>query len=230
MVQNQREIRGPNPVFSPLQKQQSHDDLFNYLNIDPKFFGEFLVNDYIIDIRRIYKTARHLPLWKNIGSGLPGKLGEHLYGIVRTLKPALIVETGVAMGMSSAFFLAALLENKTGQLISVDVVKDAGLLVNKDLYKHWIFCCAKSSAVLPRLNVNEIDIFCHDSLHTYENMLFEYEWAYPRLKDGGLLISHDANIKDSPFFDFAQDHNEEIYFIKSSNKGFSMGAIIKGKE
>ena len=38
-----------------------------------------------------------------------------------------------------------------------------------------------------------IDVFIHDSLHTYDHMLSEYHAAYPRLRPGGLLISDDAD-------------------------------------
>ena len=49
-----------------------------------------------------------------------------------------------------------------------------------------------------------IDAFLHDSLHTYDNMMFEYRAAWPHLKDAGLLLSHDVG-RHTAFFDFARD-------------------------
>ena len=45
---------------------------------------------------------------------------QFLYVIVRTLKPAVVVETGVAAGVSSALILEALKDNERGLLYSID--------------------------------------------------------------------------------------------------------------
>jgi len=42
----------------------------------------------------------------------------------------------------------------------------------------------------------------HDSLHTYEHMLWEFRQAYPHLPAGGLLFSDDAKW-NSAFPEFA---------------------------
>jgi len=48
-----------------------------------------------------------------------------------------------------------------------------------------------------------MDIFIHDSLHTYEHMKFEFEEAYPHLRANGFLISDDASW-NSAFAEFVQ--------------------------
>src|SRR6266849_2616743 len=47
-----------------------------------------------------------------------------------------------------------------------------------------------------------LDLFTHDSLHTYEHMKFEFEQAFPFLRPGGILIADDALWNDA-FWDFA---------------------------
>ena len=46
---------------------------------------------------------------------------------------------------------------------------------------------------LPRLyeEFPNIDIFFHDSLHTFQHQYFEYSTAWPHLSAGGLLLSDD---------------------------------------
>ena len=44
-----------------------------------------------------------------------------LYALCRKLKPDVVVETGVASGVSSSYILCALHENEHGQLYSIDV-------------------------------------------------------------------------------------------------------------
>ena len=50
-----------------------------------------------------------------------------------------------------------------------------------------------SRELLPRLLARypRIDLFFHDSLHTFEHMSFAYHTAWPHLTDGGILASDD---------------------------------------
>jgi predicted O-methyltransferase YrrM len=51
--------------------------------------------------------------------------GLILYGLARALKPACIIETGVAAGISTSFFAAALVENESGRLFSIEFPPNA---------------------------------------------------------------------------------------------------------
>jgi GT2 family glycosyltransferase/predicted O-methyltransferase YrrM len=129
---------------------------------------------------------------------------EFIYALVRLLKPAKVTETGVANGISSCFILAAMDKNAAGRLVSVDFMppggpsflpagKDPGWLVPEGLRSRWELVYGRTSEKLPPLLERDapIDVFIHDSEHTYANMKFEYAEAWPRLKDGGLLLSDD---------------------------------------
>ncbi len=39
----------------------------------------------------------------------------------------------------------------------------------------------------------EVDLFIHDSEHTYQNMMFEFHTVWPYLRKGGLLLSDDID-------------------------------------
>jgi len=45
----------------------------------------------------------------------------------------------------------------------------------------------------------------HDSDHSYENMAFEFEQAFPKLKHGGLLMSDDTHLH-AAWDDFCAKH------------------------
>ena len=150
--------------------------------------------------------------------------GYFLYVLVRALKPDIFVETGVSGGESSTFILQAMEDNKKGKLYSVDFPQaivekglttispegtSSGWLIPDYLKHRWDLTLGKSEDVLPPLlkKLEKIDIFFHDSLHTYEHMLFEYNTCWNHVKDNGILISDDIVVMNgkghSPFIDFA---------------------------
>ena len=148
---------------------------------------------------------------------------EILYMITRLTKPNAVVETGVASGVSSTYLLQALEDNKKGELYSIDISariprgeKPTGWIIPSRLRHRWNFILGKSSEkLLPLLEkLGEIDIFLHDSLHTYENMLWEYETTWPFIRKDGILLSHDVqqNYAFSDFCDKVKRKSIYIYY------------------
>jgi len=151
-----------------------------------------------------------------------------LFLLIRKFKPRIVVETGVAQGGSSYVMLKALQINGVGKLISVDLesrnpegyaysdgTRDpvyvpknltVGWLVPDELRSFWALKLGRSSKVLPTID-DDIDFFYHDSEHSYENMTFEFEWAYAHLKEGGMLAADDVGWNRA-FPDFLQKHGD----------------------
>ena len=136
------------------------------------------------------------------------------YAVVRAFQPKIIVETGVANGVSSAYILLALHTNGRGSLYSIGLNdpqylpagKPLGWVVPQELRSTWKLLIGDSRTVLPGLldQIGSTDIFIHDSLHTYEHMLWEFREAYPHLRSGGLLLSDDAKW-NLAFAEFARE-------------------------
>jgi predicted O-methyltransferase YrrM len=124
------------------------------------------------------------------------------YATVRALRPKVVLETGIAGGVSTTYLLLALDRNGDGVLHSVGDQNPAflppgrrpGWIVPEKLASRWTLHLGKAEDLLPNLaqHLSPIDIFIHDSLHTHEHMLFEFRTAYPRLRPGGLLLSDDV--------------------------------------
>jgi hypothetical protein len=61
-----------------------------------------------------------------------------------------------------------------------------------------------------------LDIFLHDSLHTYQHQFFEYEVAWPYLAQGGLLLSDDI-FWSRAFHRFVSKH--KLQYLNAGNFG-----------
>lgn len=143
-----------------------------------------------------------------------------LFAITRILKPAVVVETGVASGHSSLGILAALELNRKGHLYSIDkpnaeYITDSGTvwsdltdrgvgwLVPVELRPRWTLRLGHSAEQLPRLinGLDHVDLFYHDSEHTLVNMLFELETCWSKMATGGVIVADNINW-NSAFYEF----------------------------
>jgi hypothetical protein len=136
-----------------------------------------------------------------------------LYAAVRVYRPNVVFETGVFDGLSSVLILRAMERNAVGELISIDLparetIVDAtdrmlegalprgctsGWIVPDCLRARYRLYLGDSKSLLPEtLQLYKgVDIFLHDSLHTYQHQLFEYHAAWPHVVPSGLLLSDD---------------------------------------
>jgi methyltransferase family protein len=133
-------------------------------------------------------------------------LARSIYVICRLLSPNVVLETGVAYGVTSAFILQALAVNRRGTLISVDLPplgRDAdrhvGALIPQELRERWRLHRGPAKRILPNLvtSIKEVDVFVHDSLHTYRHMNFEFETAWPCVRPGGAVVADNVDLNDA---------------------------------
>lgn len=158
-------------------------------------------------------------LARSLGRSL-GEIGspDILYALCRIMKPVNVVETGVASGLSSTYILEALHKNRKGHLYSIDLPNyeeelvrqnspcynpgspgilppglATGWIVPKELHSNWTIEFGLTVDKLPPLlkRLGSIDVFLHDSEHTYQNMFWEYSQGWSALTQGGILLSHD---------------------------------------
>lgn len=151
------------------------------------------------EVLRLMRTIpKEAPFASFHNGGL--RLARLCYGLARIIRPLAIVETGVCCGVTSAFLLKALQVNGCGVLHSVDLPplgKDAdqfvGLLIPDDLRGNWTLHRGSSKAMLPEVvkDVGQVGLFVHDSLHTYKNMLREFETVQPNLSPRAAVVADD---------------------------------------
>jgi len=142
--------------------------------------------------------------------------GATLYILVRSLQPDTVLETGVCHGHSSAHILKAMEQNSQGNLHSIDLPSqpdtfEHGYVIPENLRDKWNLHLGDSSDLLPDLRdeIAPIDMFHHDSLHTYDHMRWEFNQIYEVIEKSGIITSHDV-IHNNAFQDFAIDHDLEM--------------------
>jgi hypothetical protein len=128
-------------------------------------------------------------------------LARAVWCLTNHLKPQVVVETGVARGITTSFILRGLKRNGHGHLWSIDLPplqhhwrEQAAEAVTADVRAHWtLFYGSSRRRLRPLLReLRLIDMFVHDSLHTERNMHFEFSAAWRALRPGGVLIADDV--------------------------------------
>jgi len=208
------------------KKKENLYDRFleNYLTASEiiEYTDELFNNKYWWELHEKRKEKRKE--YDNSDLGMFSGTLQILYCIIRKYKPSVVVETGVHYGSSSWVFICALIKNKKGKLTSIDDWnhEDCGYFVPKKFRPRWDLRIGKSKDVLPKLKLKKIDIFCHDSEHSYENQAFEYQWAIKKVVDNGFIISHDIGASNA-WFEFVKKNNLEWYFLKTATKSYATG-------
>lgn len=154
----------------------------------------------------------------------------------RATNAEVVVETGTAYGVTAAFTLHALSLNNNGHLWSVDLPPLAangdsfvGSAIPDDLRGRWTLIRGTSRRALPPLlsQVRRVDVFVHDSLHTYRNMMREFQAIWPLMPPGGVLIADDVE-GNRAFLDFAGHVVPEFCaMIREETKKSVCGILIK---
>lgn len=166
---------------------------------------------------------------------LPSGAGfiELCYVIVRTVKPKVVLETGVANGFSSAVMLEALEENGSGELWSVDLpafspsaesLTGAAMPGRLRSSKRWHLGLGPDRKVLPQMleDAGEIDFFHYDSDKSYEGMGHTFRLVWPRIRPGGVMAVDDVNSNDA-FLEFVESVGVEPLITHKPTEGGIFG-------
>lgn len=162
------------------------------------------------------------------------ELQDVIGAVVRLTRPMVVVETGVAMGLTSAVILGALEANGEGQLYSVDLPalqskpeEFVGSAVPEHLKSRWTLELGPSRQVLPGLvqHVAPIDVSLHDADHSHEGQLEEYRTVWPHLRPGGVLVSDD--VRGPAFIEFTRAAGAQPMLIGGDDQRAPVGIVRK---
>jgi hypothetical protein len=197
-----------------------------------KIFSETNEFDECVKHKLLLSDMKYIP---------PVNFSKALYVICRIGKPEVVLETGVASGMSTAYMLKVLEKNEQGELYSIDMPnyeenlvrkvhgylpepisilpegKSVDWLVPNNLKHRWHLKIGLTKDLVPSIckTLGKISMFLHDSEHTYENMYFEYNTAWAHLENGGYLLSDDT-WWNTAFSDFCHEVGVRPTYVYST--------------
>lgn len=157
-----------------------------------------------------------------------------LDGTIRALRPAKVVEVGVARGATSRVILEALHALQAGTLHSVEFPVPrfgyraaVGSLVPPSLRGGWELIFGPEKTELPPLlkRLGTIDLFLHDAAHNYAEQRDAIDLVLPYLRPGGVLIMDD--LFSSAFADTCKRHALDYLLVRQPGKSGLIGILRK---
>jgi predicted O-methyltransferase YrrM len=157
------------------------------------------ITDYILSkTHRLRKSPEVTPgdhgfeMFNDAGTEV--EVSEWLYGMIRVIKPDLVLETGTHVGVSAAYISQALEDNKRGKMQTFEIIpehwKNAQDML-KDLELQHRCECNLISALKYQPEGLSYDVLFLDSEPQLRFNEFVKYW--PNLRDGGYIIIHDLN-------------------------------------
>ena len=133
------------------------------------------------------------------------------YALVRAAQPDRVVETGTHLGLGSCVIAAALLRNGHGRLTTIDIDPEAGYLIGEP----WASVIDRrvGSSIDMLADLRDVDVFLHDSLHTYDYETKELTAVEPNLRPDAIILSDNAH-ESSALSDWAERTGRHYLFFK----------------
>lgn len=211
-----RQVRAAERMVAALSgaERQAVRRVLHEIAHDRAFLGDFLHLHHALAGR---EPRGHQFMFLSYQGGSPYFHQLVQYALVRLMQPQIVVETGGTPGNSSAFILRAMERNGCGTLHTIDlppsgaldatrghggwiheglpVGKGSGWAVPEYLRPRHRQHLGDAKDLLPQVLalVPQVDLFIHDSDHSYEHMLWEFTTAWPHVRPGGVVMSDDVD-------------------------------------
>lgn len=210
-----------------------HNNYLNELDQDLHFLSSIVqkINSNTIFRKKSFSSVYEFSVYRNF-----------LYNLIRNTKPKIVIETGVLHGLTSSWILKALHDNMQGKLISIDLPRrdwnlyfpdtdfgpgseselelgneEPGWIIPESLKNRWEVHYKPSHIALPDILASNIDVdlFIHDSDHSYEVMKFECELIRNKFPGASIIID-DYNL-NSYWKEIRDKKSCEIFDVDDEN-------------
>lgn len=155
-------------------------------------------------------------------------LASFLYAYILKYRPSMVVETGVANGITTNVMMKAL-EVTGGSLHSFDINPKTNNVYdgNGRWYHHHLEGNLKKSLINEISNLPKIDLWVHDSNHGYSWQSFEFNLATKKLGSNGVLCADDVDSSTAWGLITPQNFQETVgIFDKRKIFGIATGSKV----
>jgi len=143
------------------------------------------------------------------------------YAITRTLKPKVVVETGVAHGLGACVISCALIENEkegfSGEYFGTDIDSAAGVIYLGKYAEKGRVLYGDSLESLQSLD-RKIDLFINDSDHDPDYEYKEYLTIHSKLSENSWILGDNSHASDS-LLRYSREKNRRFLFIAEKPEG-----------
>jgi len=149
------------------------------------------------------------------------------YAFTRALKPRLVIETGVDLGVGSCILCSALIRNKTegydGRYIGTEIMRDAGKLLSGVYQSAGEILYGDSIETLKTLST-QIDLFINDSDHSSEYEFLEYEAIKPNISSETIILGDNSHVTDKLALFSRENGRDFLFFAEKPENHWYPGA------
>ena len=198
--------------------------------INPELFE--IVNketdQIILDAEKIQEKNSNIELGNNYAV-------EILYFLVINFKPNIVLETGVAAGLSSKCILEAMEKNNKGKLYSSDFPyfrlnnpeRNIGIMVPERLKKNWrLEILGDDKNIIKfKSEIDYADIILYDSDKRYIGKINFFNAIKNLIKSNSIIIVDDLH-NDSFFLEYVKEMKCKNWFIVESKRKHIVGIIL----
>lgn len=129
----------------------------------------------------------------------PSHYQPELADVIRRERVQVMIETGVESGYSSEHFLKAMDDAGIGHLYSCDPAPSGFYDAYPINHPRFTFMREASYTALDKIfkQTGHVDLFLHDSDHSFRCQQWEYSWAWDHVRSGGIIASDDTEWSDT---------------------------------
>jgi len=209
-----------NKISSEEFIQKINPELMKIVNED--------TDSIILDAKKIQEKNSNIELGNNYAV-------EIIYFLIINFKPNIILETGVAAGLSSRCILEAIKKNSKGILYSSDFPyfrldnpeKYIGIMVPEELKKNWRLEILGDEKNIKKfkLEIDYADIIFYDSDKRYSAKINFFKSINNLIKSNTIIVVDDLH-NDSFFLEYIKEKKCKHWFIVESKRKHIVGIIL----
>jgi predicted O-methyltransferase YrrM len=209
-----------NKISSKKFIQKINSELFETVNEE--------TDNIIFEAKKIQEKNSNIELGNNYAV-------EIIYFLMINFKPNIILETGVAAGLSSRCILEAIKKNSKGVLYSSDFPyfrlsnpeKYIGIMVPEELKKNWHLEILGDEKNIKKfkLEINYADIILYDSDKRYSGKINFFKSVNSLIKSNTIIVVDDLH-NDSFFLEYVEEKKCKNWFIVESKRNHIVGVIL----